>query len=131
VLLVEPVRTGLLRGFFALDDPRTERFVVQTLPIALALPLLMSVRATCRGLLMRANRTAWVTITTFAALAALVAASAAGPSAARENGAIVGYVCWMGSMLVETIGLLYAVGRVGVAVCVSEGRTGRLVPDGD
>jgi len=105
---------------FGLHDGKTAVFAESTLLIAVGLPLLMAVRAGARGLLMRAERTGMVSYSTVIALAVLVLLLLLSPSATTENGALVGYACWMGVLMLETFILLWAVGRVGVEACVRE-----------
>jgi len=114
-------RDFLFYGVFLIDKRATAEFAARTLPIAVALPLLMAVRSGARGLLMRGNRTGMVTVASLLGLAALVVLNNLGLSSAVENGAAVGYVCWMGVLLLETIALLAAVARAGVTACVTEG----------
>ena len=98
-----------------------QRFIRETLPWTLMLPFLMALRSTARGLLIRGGRTSWVTLASLVALALLFALNARSPSAALENGATIGYLCWIGAMAAEMVVLLIGVARVGVATCVNEG----------
>jgi hypothetical protein len=119
--LVPAVRTAVLGGFFEIDSAMTVEFVTATLPIALLLPGLMAVRSTTRGLLMRGGKTGWVSLGSLGALVALLAIQLFEPSADARNGAVVGYICWVGVLGLETLVLLFGAARVGLAVCVSEG----------
>jgi len=119
-------RHALLDDIFRIDDPETSAFVASTLPIAIGLPFLMAIRAGARGLLMRGERTGMVTLSTVIALASLVLILFLEPSAGSRNGALVGYACWMGVLLLETFILLWAVAHVGVKACVTS--AGRRPP---
>jgi hypothetical protein len=119
--VIPPARTALLESFFEIDDVSTLAFIRETLPYTLVLPFLMALRSTARGLLIRGGRTSWVTLASLVALALLFALNARSPSAALENGATIGYLCWIGAMAAEMAVLLIGVARVGVATCVNEG----------
>jgi hypothetical protein len=122
VCFVPPARDAVLIGFFDVDSATTVRFITEALPIAIILPLVMAVRSTCRGLLMRGGFTRWVTVSNTAALILLLALSALHPSALAMNGAQIGYVCWMASLLLEMLTLVIGVWRAGILTCVNEGR---------
>ncbi|MEN8150699.1 MAG: hypothetical protein ABFS86_12825 [Planctomycetota bacterium] len=119
-VLFPGARNWLFAELFVIDTEEIAAFAASTLPIALALPLLMAIRAGARGLLMRAGRTGMVSYSTIIALAVLVGLLLVEPSAAKENGAVIGYACWLGVLLLETFFLLWAVTRVGLTACVTE-----------
>ncbi|MHC4860999.1 MAG: hypothetical protein ACYTDY_13010, partial [Planctomycetota bacterium] len=124
--VIPAAQTALLEGFFEIDDVATLEFIRETMPYTLVLPFLMALRATARGLLIRGGRTSWVTLASFAALVALWILNARAPSTTLQNGATIGYLCWMGAMLLEMVVLLVGVARVGVQTCVSEGSRASL-----
>ena len=122
VCFIPAARHAVLVGFFDVDNPTTVRFITEALPIAIILPLVMAIRSTCRGLLMRSGWTKWVTFANTAALILLLGLSAMSPSALAENGARVGYLCWMAALGLEMCTLVFGVSRVGLRTCVNEGR---------
>jgi len=124
-----PFREAVLVDFFEIDNEVTLEFVRETLPIALVLPLLMAMRSTVRGLILRSGKTRWVTFSNLVALLALFGVSWLGPSASAANGAAVGYVCWLGALGLELAVSLYGLWAIGLKACVTEG--GRQVPVGN
>ncbi len=121
VCFIPSARHAVLVGFFDVDSATTVRFITEALPIAILLPLLMAIRSTARGLLLRSGRTAWVTLSNFTALGLLLTLSALSPTALALNGARIGYLCWMASLGVEMVMVVYGVLSVGLRTCVTEG----------
>lgn len=130
VLAVPGVRRGVLQGFFEIDDPATLEFIRETLPWTLILPLVMALRATGRGLLMRGGRTSFVTLASTVALAVLVAAKLGVPMGDVENGAVTGYLVWVLSLGIEATLLAWGAFKVGLAHCVTEGGRSSALPEG-
>ena len=127
---VTPAREWLLREFFEARDEGTIAFVAATLPFALVLPVIMALRSTARGLLMRSGRTLWVTLASLAGLLVLLKVNASGVSSVKENGATIAYMAWMGALAVDLVVLLIALARVGLETCVTESRaTPRLAEE--
>ncbi len=124
VCFLPAARHAVLVGFFNVDSATTVRFITEALPIAIILPMVMAIRSTCRGLLMRGGFTKWVTVSNTAALLLLLTLSAMNPSALALNGARIGYICWMASLVLEMLTLVLGVSRVGIRACVNEGRRG-------
>ena len=120
VAWVPAIRRAMLSGFFELNDAQTVEFVVATIPFTLLLPAVMAARSLARGLLMRGSATAWLTIAGVAGMGLLLGLRALDPTASLANGATLGFICWMGAMMLDLVVLLYAVARVGVARCVHE-----------
>ncbi len=122
VCFLPAARSAVLVGFFDVDSATTVRFITEALPIAIILPMVMAIRSTCRGLLLRSGRTSWVTFSNTTALILLLTLSAMNPSALALNGARMGYLCGMASLLLEMGTLVLGVSRVGIKTCVNEGR---------
>jgi hypothetical protein len=130
VLAVPGVRRGVLQSFFEIDDPSTIEFIRETLPYTLILPLVMALRASGRGLLMRGGRTSFVTLASLAGLAVLLTAKFAAPVADVENGAVTGYVAWILALSIETALLAWGTLKVGLTHCVAEGGRSSALPEG-
>jgi hypothetical protein len=121
VLVAPGARSALLHRFFEIDDPRVLEFVRATLPFTLPLPLVMAFRSAGRGLLMRGGKTALVSFASLLALGLLIALKLLMPTDAVENGAVIGFLVWVGALGLETAVLYLAIFRVGLTHCVTEG----------
>ena len=129
VLAIPGARRVLLEGFFEIDPGRTIEFVREALTFTLVLPTIMALRSAARGLLMRGGRTGLVTTASLVALGALLAVKLAGPATTMENGAVAGYVAWIGALTLELVILAFAVARAGITHCVTEGGRSSALPE--